>query len=279
MSVLKTEDFRQLPNSKWLQDVIECDIECDQAFYDDEEYFQEAHGSYSDELKNVRNSFKEGLEMMHSVLEKCVKTRLGEPIYFIENEWDWVSNLLLENIEPYTPWGVDEKPNMSDADDIIWLDWYDRYVSIVKREQKGFTPRCGCRAGYECKFAYVKIRDDDICKVYKRHTGNIHDDQECIDKFLEDDYPDIKSTYEWVYARCRQCLVPYGGIHHIDCEYERCPIPNCGSCIHSCCNEYSHQFINCIHNADVRYYKRPTDDDGLFEPGFWYHLNSHENHT
>jgi hypothetical protein len=40
MSVLKTEDFRQLPNSKWLQDVIECDIECDQAFYDDEEYFQ-----------------------------------------------------------------------------------------------------------------------------------------------------------------------------------------------------------------------------------------------
>ncbi|HXX98898.1 MAG TPA: hypothetical protein VEL11_17530, partial [Candidatus Bathyarchaeia archaeon] len=260
MSVLKTEDFRQLPNSKWLRSLIECDrkdflnIIKDER---DEKVWQEDYKSY-DEWDAMR---KEELEMVDNVLTKCVKIKEGEPIYFTEKEWNWICGFFVGNTaryvfdtEGFTPWHIDENPNMANADHLLWLDSYNKYVEIVKREQEGFRfPNCGCRAGYECRFAYAKIDE----KMHKRHTGNIHDDQECIDELLETD-KNMKSVYEWISGYCPQCLVPYGGIHHMFCLYERCSI--CGG-----------QFISCGHDRDVIYCKG-LENDGLFHRGFDYWL-------
>src|SRR5215469_1964150 len=124
--------------------------------------------------------------MMEKLLDKCVKTGVGKPIYFTKEQCDYISYLLSDD----DPWGYQEEPNGT-AEYTLWLDSYNKYVNIIEKEQKGFRlPGCGCRAGYECQLAYVKIRDD-VCKIYKRHTGNIHDDR--------------KSIYEWISGYCPQC--------------------------------------------------------------------------
>ncbi len=260
---------RSLPNSKWLQDILDLAREDIIGFYIPNYDREDLH--------------KKRLEMMDSVLDKCAKTGEGRPIYFTEKEWEWVSRLLLEE-DWYFPYEEEEREEggvYGVVNDRQWLASYNWYCDIVEKEKVGFRfPFCG----YECKFAYVKID----WKIYKRHTGNIHDDQEYIDAVLKG-ARDRKSVYESIYGRCPQCLVPYGGIHHLNCSYERCPIcldqpgdcddhvayerlaiPKTGDCDNHIC--YAHQFIICIHNSNVKYYREPIDDDGIFEPGFNYRL-------
>lgn len=82
-----------------------------------------------------------------------------------------------------------------------------------------------------CPYTYVKIDD----QFYKRDIGNCHDD-------MDYDYKDIP---------CHDCGVVYGNVHHISCDMERCPIPDCGD-----------QFLSCPHSIEARYYKGLGDSKG-----------------
>lgn len=142
MSKLETEDFRQLPNSKWLRDLIESArkdllniIKCER----DEKVWQEEYQSYN-EWDVMR---KEDLEMYQDILTKCIRIKEGEPIYFTEVEWDWICGFFVGDSARYifdtagfTPWDIGEKPNMADAEHIKWFKWYNWYCDVVDKKEK-----------------------------------------------------------------------------------------------------------------------------------------------
>jgi hypothetical protein len=79
---------------------------------------------------------------------------------------------------------MEEEPNMTDPTHIIWLDYYNKYMDIIEKEKEGFRfPECGCRAGYECKFVYVKIRDVTILHRGSRPLNNF--DPYLLDMLLQ----------------------------------------------------------------------------------------------
>src|SRR5215469_2824379 len=220
---LETESLRQLPNSKWLQDMLSLDIESEQMLYDDDKDFRQLFSiSNDEEYKNVKNSFKEGLDMKNNVLKKSTKIGVGGPIYFTRKEWDWISNVLENAWEAYSPWGCGEEPNMADADHVKWLGSYNWYNDIAEKEKEGFRfPECDCRAGYGCQLTYVEIGGE----MYKRDIGHIFDDDN-----------------EWIRSPCTRCHIHYGNVHHHPCDHERCPK----------CHE---EFISCDHDIGATYYK------------------------
>jgi hypothetical protein len=83
-----------------------------------------------------------------------------------------------------------------------------------------------------CPYTYVRIDD----QFYKRDTGNCHDDME---------------DYDYEGIPCHDCGVLYKDMHHVSCDMERCPVPECGN-----------QFLSCPHSVGAVYYKGLGDSNG-----------------
>ncbi len=107
-----------------------------------------------------------------------------------------------------------------------------------------------------CVFTYIIIDN----RFYKRDT-NIHDDPETTDDLVKSgSFADNEIVQGMVTSGlCHDSSVPYGNVHHVGCDMERCPI----------CHD---QFISCGHNLEVRYYKGLQDNRGRFKRGMMHPL-------
>jgi len=127
-----------------------------------------------------------------------------------------------------------------------------------------------------CQFRYIEIDGT----VYERDKGDIHDDMKEYFEYAKMPKPGTKE-YEMFQnmkdlvkecnaqeqkmlaaqffrkKHCHDCGVPFGNIHHVDCDMERCP--KCRGQLLGCeCTFYG-----------ARYFKNPADKGKRFRSSIW----------
>lgn len=100
-----------------------------------------------------------------------------------------------------------------------------------------------------CPYEYVEIEGI----IYKRDKGNIFDDRNDRPDLYEESIPPFDPKTE---PSCHDCGVPFGNVHHVECDSERCPI--CAEQFLSCSCGMSMQHIRkkgMMFGKRVKYYK------------------------
>jgi hypothetical protein len=88
MSQLKTEEYRLLPNSRWLQKLLEHQVAVLGHMMDEE--WQKAVNAEPEYIQEKKTN----LGILTNIFEQCKKTGIGKPISLTKIEWDDMHNIL-----------------------------------------------------------------------------------------------------------------------------------------------------------------------------------------
>lgn len=90
MSVLKTEEYRSLPNSRWLRKLLKHQVQLLEGMTDEKwiKAFNSNTSSSSRITPEETQEDKINLEILTNILEQCKKTGKDKPISLTKMQWD-----------------------------------------------------------------------------------------------------------------------------------------------------------------------------------------------